>query len=370
MLRAYKYRLYPNKSQIDFFEKQFGTCRFVYNWALDLKSTVYKDENRSISKNELKKMLPGLKVQYNWLKDVNSQSLQGSIDNLDNAFQKFFRKEANYPNFKSKYNPVQSFQVPQHYVVDLDNGTVKLPKLKEPIKAKFHRRFDGETRTATVSRTPTGKYFISILVDDGQELPEKIETGTTIGVDVGISHFAILSTGEKIENPRHLKTSLKKLQHEQRALSRKKKGSSNRKKQKLVVAKLHEKIANQRNDFHHKVSKRLIDKNQAICLEDLNISGMVKNHCLAQAISDVAWSSFIEKLRYKADWYGKTIMQIGRFVPSSKLCSICGYKNADLTLNDRSWECPSCHTKHDRDVNAAINILNIALNNIAAGTAV
>ncbi|AFV22828.1 transposase, IS605 OrfB family [Methanolobus psychrophilus R15] len=370
MLRAYKYRLYPNKSQIDSFEKQFGTCRFVYNWALDLKSTVYKDENRSISKNELKKMLPGLKVQYNWLKDVNSQSLQGSIDNLDNAFQKFFRKEADYPNFKSKYNPVQSFQVPQHYVVDLDNGTVKLPKLKEPIKAKFHRRFDGETRTATVSRTPTGKYFISILVDDGQEIPEKIETGTTIGVDVGISHFAILSTGEKIENPRHLKTSLKKLQHEQRALSRKKKGSSNRKKQKLVVAKLHEKIANQRNDFHHKISKRLIDKNQAICLEDLNISGMVKNHCLAQAISDVAWNSFIEKLRYKADWYGKTIMQIGRFVPSSKLCSICGYKNAGLKLNDRSWECPSCHTKHDRDVNAAINILNIALNNIAAGTAV
>jgi transposase, IS605 OrfB family, central region len=370
MLRAYKYRLYPNNFQREFFEKQFGTCRFVYNWALDLKTTVYNNEYRTLGKNDLKKMLPDLKVQYNWLKEVNSQSLQGAIDNLDNAFQKFFRKETDYPKFKSKYNPVQSFQVPQHYVVDLDNNTVKLPKLKKPVKAKFHRRFDGETRTATVSRTPNDKYFISILVDDGQEIPEKVSLGPSIGIDVGISHFAILSTGEKIENPRHLKTSLKKLQHEQRKLSRKQKGSSNRKKQKLVVAKLHEKITNQRNDFQHKISKRLIDKNQAICLEDLNIKGMVKNHCLSQAISDVAWGSFIVKLRYKAEWYGKTIVQIGRFEPSSKLCSICGYKKNNLTLKDRSWECPSCSTKHDRDVNAATNIMNIALNNTAAGTAV
>jgi putative transposase len=315
-------------------------------------------------------MLPGLKAQYNWLKDVNSQSLQSSIDNLDNAFQKFFRKEADYPVFKSKNNPVQSFQIPQHYVVDLDNRTVKLPKLKEPVRVKFHHRFDGETRTATVSRTPTGKYFISILVEDGREIPEKVSSGPSIGVDVGISHFAILSTGEKIENPRHLKKSMAKLKAEQRSLSRKKKESSNRKKQKLVVAKLHEKVTNQRNDFHHKLSNRLVNENQVIVLEDLNISGMVRNHCLAQAILDVAWGNFIVKLKYKAEWCGKTIMQIGRSVPSSKLCSICGHKNTDLTLNDRSWECPSCHTKHDRDVNAAINILNIALNNTAAGTAV
>ncbi|MDW7732222.1 MAG: IS200/IS605 family element RNA-guided endonuclease TnpB [Methanolobus sp.] len=370
MLRAYKYRLYPNRSQIDFFEKQFGTCRFVYNWALDLKSTAYKDENRSVSKNDLKNMLPGLKAQYNWLKDVNSQSLQASIDNLDNAFKKFFRKEAEYPVFKSKNNPVQSFQIPQHYVVDFDNGTVKLPKLKELVRVKFHRGFEGEIRTATVSRTPTGKYFISILVDDGQEIPEKLSSGPSIGIDVGISHFSILSTGEKIENPRHLKKSMAKLKAEQRSLSRKKRGSSNRKKQKLVVAKLHEKVVNQRNDFQHKLSNRLVNENQVIILEDLNIKAMVKNHCLAQAISDVAWGNFITKLKYKAEWYGKTIQQIGRFVPSSKLCSICGYKNTDLTLNDRSWECLSCHTKHDRDINAAISILNIALKNTAAGTAV
>ncbi|MDG6244650.1 MAG: transposase, partial [Methanolobus sp.] len=216
MLRAYKYRLYPNKSQIDFFEKQFGTCRFIYNWALNLKSTAYTDENRSISKNELKNMLPGLKDQYNWLKDVNFQSLQASVDNLDNAFKKFFRKEAEYPTFKSKNNPVQSFQIPQHYVVDIDKGTVKLPKLKEPVKVKFHRGFDGETRTATVSRTPTGKYFISILVEDGGEIPEKVCSGPSIGVDVGVSHFAILSTGEKIENPRHLKKSMARLKTAQR----------------------------------------------------------------------------------------------------------------------------------------------------------
>jgi putative transposase len=323
-----------------------------------------------MSKNELKNMLPDLKAQYNWLKDVNSQSLQSSIDNLDNAFQKFFRKEAEYPAFKSKNNPVQSFQIPQHYVVDLGKGTVKLPKVKEPIKVKFHRRFDGETRTATVSRTPTGKYFISILVEDGREIPEKVSSGPSIGIDVGISHFAILSTGEKIENLRHLKKSMAKLKAEQRALSRKKKGSGNRKIQRLVVAKLHEKITNQRNDFQHKLSNRLVNENQVIVLEDMNIKGMVRNHCLAQAISDVAWGNFIMKLKYKAERCGKTIQQIGRFVPSSKLCSICGYKNADLTLKDRSWECPSCHTKHDRDINAAINILNIALNNAAAGTAV
>ena len=251
----------------------------MYNWALDLKSKAYTDEDRSISKNELKNMLPGLKAQYNWLKDVNSQSLQSSIDNLDNAFQKFFRKEADYPNFKSKNNPVQSFHIPQHYAVNLDNGTVKLPKLKEHIKVKYHRKFDGEARTATVSRTPTGKYFISILVEDGREIPEKVSSGPSIGVDVGISHFAILSTGEKIENPRHLKKSMARLKAEQRSLSRKKKGSSNRKKQKLVVTKLHEKVANQRNDFQHKLSNRLVNENQVIVLEDLNISGMVRNHC-------------------------------------------------------------------------------------------
>lgn len=370
MLKAYKYRLYPNSSQREFFEQQFGTCRFIYNWALDLKSRTYADENRSMSKNELKSMLPGLKAQYPWLKEANSQSLQASIDNLDNAFKKFFRKEAEYPVFKSKNNPVQSFQIPQHYSVDLDKGTVKLPKLKEPVKVKFHRGFEGKLRTATVSRTSTGKYFISILVDDGLEIPEKVDSGQSIGVDVGISHFAIVSTGEKIDNPRHLRKSMAKLKAEQRSLSRKKKGSRNRKKQKMVVAKLHEKVTNQRNDFQHKISNRLVSESQVIVLEDLNIKGMVKNHCLAQAISDVAWGNFIVKLKYKAEWYGKTIKQIGRFVPSSKLCNVCGYKNTNLTLNDRKWECPSCHTQHDRDINAAINILNIALNNTAAGTVV
>jgi putative transposase len=369
MLKAYKYRLYPNESQREFFEKQFGTCRFVYNWALDLKKSTYDTEHKSLSKNDLKVMIPNLKSQHDWLRETNSQSLQAVVDNLDNGFKKFFRKEAAFPKFKSRKNPVQSFQVPQHYVVDFDHSTIKLPKIHNPIKARLHRHFDGEMKTATVSKTASGKYFISILVDDGKEMPSKVNSGPSIGIDVGLSHFAILSTGEKIENPRYLKSSLKKLQIEQKKLSHKKKGSNNRIKQKLVVAKLHEKVTNQRNDFQHKLSHRLINENQVICLEDLNISGMVKNHHLAQAISDVAWGSFIEKLKYKAEWYGKTIKQIGRFEPSSKICNVCNHKNIDLKLQDRSWECPSCLTKHDRDINAAINIKNIALNNAVGTTA-
>ena len=369
MFKAYKYRLYPDKSQKDFFSKQFGTCRFIYNWALDLKKNTYTNENRSLYKNDLKNMIPGLKSQYEWLKEVNSQSLQSSVDNLDKAFQKFFKKEAGFPKFKSRKNPVQSFQVPQHSTVDFDHNTIKLPKICNPIKAKLHRYFNGKMKTATVSKTSTGKYFISILVDDEQDTPEKVSPGPSIGIDVGLSHFAILSTGEKIENPKYLKQSLGKLQTEQRKLSRKKEGSNNRKNQSLLVAKLHGKIANQRHDFQHKLSHRLINENQIIAVEDLNIKGMVKNHCLAQAISDAAWSSFVTKLKYKAAWYGKTIIQVGTFEPSSKLCSACGHKKTDLTLKDRNWTCPSCSTKHDRDVNAAINIKNIALNP-ALGTTV
>jgi putative transposase len=224
-------------------------------------------------------------------------------------------------------------------------------------------------RTATVSKTPTGKYFISILVDDGQEVPEKVRSGTTVGIDVGIKDSATLSTGEKIENPKYLKASLKRLVREQRKLSRRKKGSSNRAKQKLVVAKLHEKVANQRNDFYHKLTHRLINENQVIAIEDLNVKGMVRNHHLAQAISDASWGSFFQKLQYKAEWYGKTIIQIGRFEPSSKICSVCSHKNTDLKLKDRKWTCPSCSVEHDRDINAAINIKNFALNN-AVGTTV
>ena len=247
-------------------------------------------------------------------------------------------------------------------MVDFDNNKVKLPKIGW-IKAVLHRKFEGVLKTATVSMTRTGKYFISILVDDGKDLPEKepFDDESAVGVDVGIAHFATLSTGEKIENPRHLKNSLARLKVLQRRLSRTKKGSNNREKARRKVAKLHEKIANQRSDFLHKVSHKLVSENQAIAIETLNVQGMMKNHHLAQAILDVSWYEFFRQLTYKAEWYGKVILTIGQFQPSTKICSACGEVVNGLTLADREWTCSKCGTVHDRDINAAINIKKFAL---------
>jgi putative transposase len=281
---------------------------------------------------------------------------------VESAFTRFFREKKGFPHFKSKKNPIQSFPVPQHYTVNFETDTVKLPKIGE-VKAVLHRNFEGELKTATISRSCTGEYFISILVENNAKLPAKqaFTEVTTIGVDVGIKDFAVLSTGEKIENPKYLKSSLQRLKVLQKRVSRKQKGSKNRVKAKQRLAILHEKITNQRNDFQNKLSFRLISENQAIALETLNVKGMQKNHHLAQAIGDSAWSSFVTKLEYKAEWYGKTILRIGRFEPSSKLCNVCGFHNSELTLKDRVWTCPDCKTKHDRDINAAINIKKFAL---------
>jgi putative transposase len=366
MLKAYKYRIYPNKTQTEQIEKQFGACRFVYNWALEQKIKYYETEKKSLSCFAVTNQLAVLKKQeeYSWLRDSNSQALQMAIRNLDNAFTKFFREKKGFPKYKSKKNPIQSFQIPQHYTVDFEAKKVKLPKIGA-VKTSFSREFDGTCKTATISRSTIGKYYISILVDDGKELPEKqkFSDESTIGVDVGIKDFAILSNGEKVDNPKYLKNSLDKLKVLSRRLSRKQKGSNNCKKAKLKLSKLHEKISNQRNDFQHKLSKKLISENQAIALETLKVCNMVKNHHLAQSISDAGWSSFVDKLTYKADWYGKTILRIGQFEPSSKICSNCGYHKTDLTLKDRAWVCPDCKTQHDRDINAAINIKNFALQN-------
>jgi len=364
MLRAYKYRIYPNKTQKEQIEKQFGACRFVYNWALEQKIKYYETEKKTLSCFDLiNRMVQLKKVEgCDWLKESNSQALQMAIRNLDNAFTRFFREKRGFPNFKSKKNPVQSFQIPQHYVVDFEEGNVKLPKIGK-VKASFSREFFGTCKTATISRSTTHKYYISILVDDGKDLPikEPFNDNTTVGVDVGIKDFAVLSTGEKVDNPKYLKNSIQKLKVLQRKVSRKQKGSNNYKKAKLKLARLHEKITNQRNDFQNKLSKRLISENQAIALETLKVCNMVKNHCLAQSISDAGWSSFVEKLTYKAEWYGKTVLRIGQFEPSSKLCNVCGHHNKELTLAVREWTCPSCNTSHDRDINAAINIKKFAL---------
>jgi putative transposase len=365
MSKAYKYRIYPTKDQKELIKVHFGACRFVYNWALEQKIKTYEQSKKSISRFDLQKILVHeVKPANEWLKSTNSQALLSSLVNVESAFTKFFREKTGFPNFKSRKNPIQSFQLPQHYTVDFDTNVIKLPKIGD-IKVVLHRKFEGAMKTATISRSSTGKYFISILVDDGKELPVKLPIleSSTIGIDVGIKDFAILSTGEKVENPKYLKNSLIRMKVLQKRVSRKVKGSNNRNKARQHLSKIHETISNQRSNFQHQLSFRLISENQAIALETLNVKGMVKNHCLSQSISDAGWSSFVTKLEYKADWLGKTILRIGRFEPSSKICNVCGYHNSSLTLNDREWICSDCKTKHDRDINAAINIKKFSLQN-------
>jgi putative transposase len=304
--KAFQYRIYPNTKQRDKIAQQLGCCRFVYNWALNKKIEAYQTEQKTLSCFELTKQLTQLKKQeeYSWLKDVDSQALQMSLRNLDNAFTKFFREKAGFPKFKSKRYPVQSCQYPQRVKVDFDHQTVYLPKIGN-VKTKLHRMFEGKVKTVTLRRTATGKYFISILVETSDNIPEKPEItfDTTIGVDLGIKDFAILSTGEKYENPKYLKKSLDKLKRLQQLVSRKQKGSQNRKKAVKRLAKQHEKVRNQRKDFLHRITYRLTHNNtiESIALETLNVNGMIKNHCLAQAISDVSWSQFNDFLEYKAE---------------------------------------------------------------------
>ena len=296
--------------------------------------------------------------EQGWLSEVNAQSLQASLINLEKAFIRFFKHKNGFPNFKKKCNQ-QSFQIPQRGYVD---DKLYIPKFPEGIKINLSREFKGETKTFTIKKTTTNKYFVSILVDDGKYLPNKkpIKEKTTIGIDVGIKDFCVLSNGERIENPKHLRNNLLKLKVLQRRASKKTKGSNNRKKANLKVALFHEKIKNRRKDFLHKLSSKLIRENQSIAIEDLNIKGMIQNHKLAQSISDVSWSEFFRQLEYKSDWYGKNLIKIGRFDASSKTCS-CGEVNNELILSDREWTCKVCGLIHDRDLLASQNIKHFAL---------
>jgi putative transposase len=354
--------MYPDAAQREMFLKHIGACRFIYNRSLEQKIKVYETDKTTISCYDLNATLPNLKKEFGWLKEVNAQSLQQTNKNLDSAFKRFFREKKGFPKFKSRKNPSQTFGIPQHYKVDFDNNRVKLPKIGW-IKTKLSRSFEGILKTATVSMTTTGKFFISILVDDGKETPKKESFGydSTIGLDVGIKDFVTMSDGTKTDNPKFLKSSLQRLKVLQRRVSRKKKGSKNRDKAKYQVAKQHERITNQRKDFLHKISSKIVSENQAIAIETLNVAGMMKNHCLAQAIGDVSWYEFFRQLEYKCEWYGKTLLRIGRFEPSSKICSVCGSINHDLKLSDREWTCAGCGTLHDRDINASINIKKFAL---------
>jgi len=363
MIKAYKYRIYPNSTQRVLFNKHFGCTRFVYNWGLNKKIEVYKQENKTISCFQLMKELTQLKRQeeYIWLKEVDSQALQQSLSCLDKAYTNFFRDKKGFPKFKSKHHNRQSYQIPQRVQVDWKNKKVIVPKIGR-VDIKLSRRFEGKIKTATISKTPTNKLYVSLLVDDGTELPKKpkLNKKKSTGVDLGIKEFAITSNGEKFDNPKHLKGELQRLKVLQKRASKKVKGSSNKKKANLKVAILHEKIANRRQDFLHKLSTKLIRENQTICLETLNVQGMTKNHKLAQSIQDCSWSEFVKMLEYKSEWYGTNILRIGQFEPSSKMCNCCGYINRDLELKDRMWKCPECDSELDRDINAAKNILDFS----------
>ena len=362
--KAYKYRLYPNKAQAVLLDKHFGCVRLIYNHGLAEKIKFYEHTGKSLSRYKIQAQLPVMKKEDRpWLAEVNAQSLQAALINLDRAFLNFFKHKMKFPRFKKKTDK-QSFQVPQRGKIDFEHDKLIIPKFQEGIRCKISRKFEGETKTFTVSKTTTGKYFVSVLVETPDELPEKqpITEAGTVGVDVGIKTFCVLSNGEEIENPRLLKNELARLKVLQRRASKKKKGSANRRKAFKKVALLHEKIANRRNDFLHKLTNRLITENQSIAVEDLNIAGMMKNHCLAQAIADVSWSEFFRQLDYKAEWNGKNILKIGRSEPSSKMCS-CGVVNRSLTLKDREWTCEACGAKHDRDILAAQNIKRFALAN-------
>ncbi len=365
MLKTYKYRIYPTEEQKNFLSKSMGCARYIYNKALETKIKTYETERKSLSYFDLQNtILLQEKEEHDWLKEVHSQVLQMSLRNLDNAFKNFFHKTAKFPNFKRKSNN-QSIQYPQGIKLNKKDSTIFIPKCGN-VLGIIHRDFEGQIKTCTVSKTTTNKYFISILVDNSSIdlLPKQpYSDESTIALDLGIKHFATLSDGSKIENPKFLDKHLERLAILQQRLSMKTKGSKNREKARLKVAKEYEKITNSRHDFLHKLSSKLISENQAIIIEDLNVKDMIERgyKSLHRNISDAAWSTFIGYLDYKAEWYGKTIIRINRFDPSSKMCSGCGTMNNELQLSDREWTCSDCHVIHDRDINAAINIKNFGL---------
>ena len=360
MLNAYKYRIYPTKAQAAQLACHFGCARHVYNWALAAKDKHYQETGKSLSKRAIQDaMVLSKKTEFPWLCEVNSQSLLAALDNLDRAFSNFFSGRAKFPRYKKKYSGWQSFQCPQHVTVDVEEGVINLPKIKG-INARLHRCFAGKIKTVTIKRNPSGHYFASVLVEDELALPiaSPVIAEQTLGLDVGLKHVLIDSEGNKTDNPRFLKKSLYRLGVEQKIAARQKKGSANRAKQRRRVALLHEKTSNRRHDFIHQETAKLAVKNHAtsFAVENLHIKGMVKNRKLSRAIHDVSWGKFLTVLTYKCQRYGKNVIMINRFAPSSKQCHGCGHHNKVLSLSVREWECPSCLTVHDRDINAAKNI--------------
>ena len=368
MKRAYKYKIKPTMKQQHQLQQVFGCTRFIYNWGLDIKSKSWSIEHKTVSYFELAKKLTELKKneKYKWLKQIPAECLQQSLRNLDNAYTQFFKGIKSFPRFKTKKNSKNCAKYTQAIYFDFDNWKVKVPKCGW-VKLCENKTFDlssSKIGTLTVSRDKCGEYWCTIVVDDNapQKSKTKISEETSVGIDLGIKDYAILSDGTKYSNPKYYENNRLKLKVLQQKFARTKKGSNRHEVMRLKVARQYKKITNSKIDFLHKLSTDLIRRYNTICLENLNVEGMMKNHNLAMAIQSASWSEFVSQLKYKAEWEGKNIVFIGRFKPSSKTCNKCGYVKHDLKLSDREWVCPICGKHHDRDINAAINIKMFALN--------
>ncbi len=365
MEHGYKMRIYPTEEQAVLINKTLGCSRFVYNQGLALRKSNYENglpANYYVTNQKLNELKADKDTCF--LKEADSVALQQALRDLDIGYKKFFSKDAKYPRFKSKHDHRQSYRtMNQGDKIRFSGNKIRLPKLGW-VKIKKSYATIGYIHSVTVSRTPSGHYFVSVLADF---VPKKLKsTSQIVGIDVGIKEFATLSDGTKIENPKYLEQLESKLCREQRRLSKMKKGSNNWNKQRIKVAKIHERISNKRIDFLQKLTTTLVRENQAICVEDLNVKGMMKNHHLAKSISSVSWSEFFRELQYKCDWYGRKLVKISTFFPSSQTCNVCGYKHIQVkNLGIRNWCCPNCGTSHDRDTNAAINILNVGLAQLA-----
>lgn len=357
MLKAYKYRMYPNCEQKANLARAFGCARWAYNWALARRNEAYAQTGKALSTYDLNVEMTSVKKENPFLAEVSDWVLKEAIANVGVAFKRFFDGTCRYPRFKSKRDERQSATYRR---MKVSGNRVKLAKVGS-VKFVKHREMAGDIKRITVSRDACGDFWVSFLCEDGVQEPPKAQRPTkAVGIDVGLHDFLVTSDGERVKNPAYYRKAQAKLAKEQRRLARKQKDSNRYKWQRQKVTKCHRHIANQRRDFLHKTSKRLINENQVIAIEDLNVSGMLKNRNVAKSIADSGWSEFASMLEYKARWYGVEILRCGRFDPSSKMCE-CGYINTGLTLSMREWECPRCGAVLDRDVNAAKNILKFAV---------